>query len=233
MHLEAAGRAIPPGRGWRLGFAAILVLVSIIGGRIIPIFTRNWLAKQGKFGLPTPNGLADRAGLITLHIALLVWAFLPASPPVGWLLLLAAAANVWRLGRWRGLAVREEPLLLILHVAYGWLIVGSALLGLTTLGLAIPQSAAIHALTVGAMGTMILAVMTRATRGHTGRPLVADRTTVLIYGLVSAAALTRIAASFLDAWTMPLLSASGLFWILAFLIFALAYGRALLTPRVA
>ena len=83
------------------------------------------------------------------------------------------------------------------------------------------------------MGTMILAVMTRATRGHTGRPLVADRITVAIYMLISAAALARIAASFLPVWTMPLLSVSGLFWILAFLLFVLAYGRALLTPRVA
>jgi len=238
MHLEAAGHAVPPDLGWRLALAAILVLVSVIGGRIIPTFTRNWLAKQGRFGLPTPHGMADRLALGTLHTGLLVWAFLPESPIAGWLLLLASAANVWRLWRWRGLSTREEPLLLILHLGYAWLIAGTALLGLATLdlatlGFAVPQSAAIHALTTGAMGTMILAVMTRATRGHTGRPLVADRMTVVIYGLISGAALARIAASLLGAWTMPLLSVSGLFWILAFLVFALAYGRALLTPRVA
>ena len=233
MHLEAAGHAVPPGLGWRLGFAAILVLVSVIGGRIIPTFTRNWLARQGRLSLPTPHGMADRLALGTLHTGLLVWASLPDGPVGGWLLLLAAAANGWRLWRWRGLSAHEEPLLLILHLGYGWLAVGAALLGLATLGFAVSQSAAIHALTVGAMGTMILAVMTRATRGHTGRPLVADRITVAIYMLISAAALARIAASFLPVWTMPLLSVSGLFWILAFLLFVLAYGRALLTPRVA
>lgn len=233
MHLEAAGHAIPAGLGWRFGLAAILVLVSVIGGRIIPTFTRNWLAKQQTQKLPASHGPADRIALGSLHAGLLIWAFLPETRWAGGLLVAAAFCNVWRLWRWRGLSTKREPLLLILHIGYGWLIVGVLLLGLVTLGAPFPQSAAIHALTAGAIGTMILAVMTRATRGHTGRALSADRVTIVIYGLISAAALTRIAASILDRVEVPLLVASAGFWIAAFLVFVISYGRALLTPRLA
>jgi uncharacterized protein involved in response to NO len=125
----------------------------------------------------------------------------------------------------------EEPLLFVLHAGYAWLVLGSALLGLATLGLWVPQSAAIHALTVGAVGTMILAVMTRATRGHTGRDLSADRATAAIYVLVNLAALARVGAAFGGAWTMSLLVTSASLWIGAFGLFALVYGPMLLLPR--
>ena len=99
------------------------------------------------------------------------------------------------------------------------------------LGVDVPVSAAIHALTAGAIGTMILAVMTRATRGHTGRDLSADRVTVLIYGLVTFAAITRVTAAFAACWTMPLLIISACLWISAFAGFVLAYGPMLILPR--
>jgi uncharacterized protein involved in response to NO len=106
-----------------------------------------------------------------------------------------------------------------------------ALLGLTAQGADLPISAAIHALTAGAIGTMILAVMTRATRGHTGHALSADRATSMIYVLVNLAAITRIAASFGAGWSMPLVIASAALWIAAFGSFAIGYGRMLLLPR--
>ena len=139
---------------------------------------------------------STKLALGILHAGLIGWAFLPAFWPVGLLLLLGAAINLWRLLRWRGIATTAEPLLLVLHVGYAWLVLGVALLGLAVLDADVPLSAAIHALTAGAIGTMILAVMTRATRGHTGRDLSADRVTVLIYGLVTLAAITRVAAAF-------------------------------------
>jgi uncharacterized protein involved in response to NO len=232
MHLAAAGYGIPAGLGWRLGLAATLVLVSVIGGRIIPTFTRNWLAKRQAPSLPAPHKAVTRLALGTLHASLMMWAFLPATAWVGGSLLLSAFFNALRLWEWKGLSTREEPLLLILHVGYAWLVAGTLLLGLTTLGMSVPLSAAIHALTVGTIGTMILAVMTRATRGHTGRALSADRMTVAIYGLISAAALLRIAASVLDNMALLLLIGSAAFWIAAFLVFAAAYGKALLAPRL-
>lgn len=231
MHLEAGGVGVPPGLGWRLGLAAVIVLVSVMAGRIVPSFTRNWLAKRQGADLPAVHGWIDRVALGTLHAGLVGWAFLPDFHPIGLLLCIGAAFNLWRLLRWRGAATTAEPLLLVLHVGYAWLVLGAAMLGLEVLGIDLPLSAAIHTLTAGAIGTMILAVMTRAIRGHTGRDLSADRVTHLIYVLVALAALTRIAASFGAAWTRPLLIVSACLWIAAFAGFVLSYGPILILPR--
>jgi uncharacterized protein involved in response to NO len=230
MHLEADGIAVPSGLGWRLGLAAVIVLVSVVAGRIVPSFTRNWLARRPGSNLPAGHGWIDRAALAVLHTGLIGWAVLPTFRPIGLLLLLGAAFNLWRLLRWHGAATAAEPLLLVLHIGYAWLVFGTALLGLTTLGADLPQSAAIHALTAGAIGTMILAVMTRATRGHVGRELSADRMTSLIYIFVTLAAMTRVAAALSGAWTMPLVVTSACLWIAAFGGFVLGYGPMLLPP---
>jgi uncharacterized protein involved in response to NO len=113
-----------------------------------------------------------------------------------------------------------------------WLVAGTALLGLSLLTEAVPISAAVHALTAGAMGTMILAVMTRATLGHTGRVLRADKVTVLIYALVSASALLRMAAAWVVDGQMDLFEVAALAWVGAFVLFAAEYGPMLLAPRL-
>lgn len=219
------------GLGWRLGLAAVIALISVMAGRIVPSFTRNWLAKRRGSDLPAVPGWIDRFALGVLHAGLFGWAFFPDVPPIGLLLLLGAGLNLWRLLLWRGRATAAEPLLLVLHIGYAWLVLGAALLGLAMVDADVTQSAAIHALTAGAIGTMILAVMTRATRGHTGRDLSADRATSLIYSLVNLAAVTRVAAAFAAGWTMPLLIVSAGFWIAAFGLFTLCYGPMLLRPR--
>jgi len=231
MHLESAGVSVPSGLGWRLGLAAVVVLVSVVAGRIVPSFTRNWLAKRQGAELPAPYGRIDRAALGVLHAGLFGWAAFPSFSAIGVLLLLGALLNLWRLRRWRGGATTAEPLLLILHIGYAWLVLGAGLLGASMLDDFVPRSAAVHALTAGAIGTMILAVMTRATRGHTGRDLTADRVTSLIYILVNLAAVTRVTAAFITAWTLPLLIASACFWVAAFGGFLLRYGPMLLGPR--
>jgi uncharacterized protein involved in response to NO len=231
MHLEANGLDVPPGLGWRLGLAAVLVLVSVVAGRIVPSFTRNWLVKRQAPLMPAPHGRVDQAALGTLHAGLFGWAFLPSLQAVGLLLLLAAMLNLWRLARWRGGATVAEPLLLVLHIGYLWLVLGAGLLGLAVAGAPVPESAAIHAFTAGAIGTMILAVMTRATRGHTGRELSADRATSLIYALVTLAAVTRVIAAFAVEGSLPLLILSAGCWIAAFGLFVLRYGAMLLGPR--
>jgi uncharacterized protein involved in response to NO len=230
MYLEAGGGDLPAGLGWRLAIAAVLILVSVVGGRIVPAFTRNWLAKRGADG-PVAHGLVDRVALGVSHSALLLWAFLPERRSIGALLLLAAALNAWRLLRWRGTSTAAEPMLLILHIGYGWLTVGMALLGMASMGWAVPLSAALHSLTIGAMATMILAVMTRATRGHTGRALSADRWTGLIYISVSAAAATRVLAAF-DIGFNAMLTLSAFLWVLAFVVFLVVYGPMLLRKRL-
>ncbi|MEC4590163.1 NnrS family protein [Nitrospirillum amazonense] len=223
---EAGDVAVPNGLGWRLGLAAIIILISAIGGRIIPAFTRNWLMKRGATALPPASpGLVDRLALASLHTGLLAWAFLanghgPGTALAGCLLLLAGAANLARLARWRGWTTLAEPLLSILHLGYLWVVAGAALLGGTLLTSAVPMATAIHALTAGSIGTMMLAVMSRATLGHTGRPLTADRATVGVYLLVNGATLSRIAASLMGGTHLSLLTLSALLWVTAFTLFA-------------
>ena len=232
MYLPLAGVHLPAGLGWRLAIAAIIALLSAVGSRIIPAFTRNWLLGRRATVLPAAHDIVDSIGLATLHTGLLGWAFFPGSRLVAALLLLGAALNLWRLLRWRGAATLAEPLLSILHVGYAWVVVGAGLLGGSVLNPQIPQSAAIHALTAGAIGTMVLAVMTRVARGHTGRPLAADQVTSAIYATIIAAGVTRVVAAFAGN-SLLLLGLSALFWVAGFGLFLLAYRKALLLPRVA
>lgn len=232
MHLEVAGVAIPVGLGWRLGIAAALQLISVVGGRIIPSFTRNWLTQREHSRLPAPHGTVDVIAIGLLHGALLLWAFVPGLRGTGPILILAAAANLWRLSRWVGRATFSEPLLFILHVGYAWLAIGVALLGLSVSSTSVPIASALHALTVGAIGTMILAVMTRVSLGHTGRALSANRPTVVIFLLVNAAALARVAASWSDPVTTTFIVVSAVCWIAAFGLFEIRYSPVLLAPRI-
>lgn len=233
MYLENTDLGVPGGLGWRLGLAAIVMLMSIIGGRIIPNFTRNWLVKRGVATGLGAHGPVDRAALGALHTGLLGWAIFPAFRPLGALLLLAAVLNLWRLARWRGGATLSEPLLAILHLGYLWVVVGAALLGISILANAVPMAAAIHALTAGAIGTMVIAVMTRVSRGHTGRLLEADRVTTLIYLMTSAAAVTRVVAAFAGGSAILLISISAVLWVTGFALFAIAYGPMLVSARPA
>ena len=231
MYLELAGFDVPRGLGWRLAITAIIALISAIGGRIIPAFTRNWLVNRGASALPAAHGWIDSAALATLHTGLLGWTFFPASRWIGALLLLSAACNLWRLARWRGFASVAEPLMAVLHLGYAWVVIGAALLGAALLGDAVPLAAAIHALTAGAIGTMVLAVMTRVARGHTGRTLEADRITTAIYLMITVAALIRVAAEFAGAVSMNLLEVSAALWVASFGLFIVIYGRILILPR--
>ena len=231
MDLSMAGFGTLSGYGWRLALAAILILISVVGGRIIPSFTRNWLLARGETRLPAPAAVIDRASLGVLHATLVAWVFFPTAYATGVALLVGAALNLWRLLRWHGAATHSETLLAALHVGYGWLVLGVAALGFSNLDTAFPLSAAIHALTVGAIGTMILAVMTRVSRGHTGRQLTADRATSLIYALVILAAAARISAAVAAAAREDLLLLAAALWVGAFGLFALRYAPFLLRPR--
>lgn len=233
MHLQLMGVNIPDALPWKIGLASMGILLSVIGGRIVPSFTRNWLVKKGETRLPASKGWPDRLALASLHSALIGWAVFPDSRIVGCMALAGAAANFWRLARWRGYLTRTEPLLLILHVGYGWLAFSVALIGLALITTAVPEAAAIHALTVGAMGTMILAVMTRATRGHTGRTLTADGATRDIFVLVNVAALIRVVAEFFPGWGIWPFVLAAFAWGAAFLYYIAAYARMLVLRRFA
>jgi uncharacterized protein involved in response to NO len=232
MYLEQAGVAVPDGIGWRLAIAAVMTLISVIGARIVPGFTRNWLVARGGTALPRSSATLDRIGSAALHAGLIGWALFPTQSAFAVLLLLGAALTLARLIGWRGWATIDEPLLAILHIGYLWMIVGTALLGLSVLTPSIPESAAIHALTAGAIGTMVLAVMTRVCRGHTGRPLTADRHAVAIYAAINGAGLARVAAELLPSAFLPLLELSAVLWIAAFLLFAVWSAPVVWRPQV-
>jgi uncharacterized protein involved in response to NO len=157
----------------------------------------------------------------------------PDEIPTGILLVAAGILVGIRVARWRGLATVSEPIVVILHLGYAWLAAALALLGLAALMPAdVPASAALHALTAGAVGTMTLAVMTRASLGHTGRPIVADSATVVVYGLVTLGALLRVAAPFAGNWYLAVLSAGGTLRSAAFLLFAIRYASILWGRRL-
>jgi uncharacterized protein involved in response to NO len=231
-HAAASGLVTDPMLGIRAGIALVLLMISLIGGRIIPSFTRNWLAKHGATkGLPSQPGRFDFAVIALTAAALLAWIAAPEARPTGAVLLLAGLAQAARLSRWAGLRAARDPLVLILHIGFAWLPLGLLLLGGSILLPSIPPSAAIHALTGGAMATMILAVMTRATLGHTGRELRASGPTILIYALVTLGAVLRVAASLSFVPYAGGLALAGLAWGGAFLLFLLVYGPILSRPR--
>lgn len=232
-HAAGAGLLADPGLGWRAAIALVVLMISVIGGRIIPSFTRNWMTKQGiREGLPGQPMRFDLAVIGVTALALLGWVVAPDTRPVGWLLALAGASQLLRLARWGGWRTARDPLVLILHIGYLWLPAGLLLIAAADLGAPILPSAAIHALTAGAMATMILAVMSRATLGHTGRPLKAGGTTVFAYILITGGALLRVGAPLgLVDYTLGM-EAAALCWAGAFVLFLVIYGPILFAPRV-
>ena len=230
-HAAQAGLIGDEGLGTRAGTALVIMMISLIGGRIIPAFTRNWMTKHGRQAhLPAPAGY-DLLVLGATAIALTAWTAAPTAGIAGSLLAVAGLLQAVRLARWSGVRAARDPLVLILHVGYAWVPAGLLLLGAGLLGAAIPGSAALHALTAGAMATMILAVMTRATLGHTGRPLAASRATVILYLLITLGALLRVASPFGWFDYMLAIQVAGLAWGGAFLLFLIAYGPFLIASH--
>jgi len=216
----------------RAAIATIVTLVALIGGRVVPEFTCNWLVRHGAAELPARRGRFDSVTMVVTAAATIAWTVVGDHSLVGVWLGLAAVALAARLARWRGLSTAAEPLLWVLHLGYLWLPVGLALLAVSMHSPAVPRSVALHALTAGAMATMILAMMTRAIRGHTGRPLTASGATAMIYLLVTAAAAARLASGLVDNVSPALLHVSAAAWIAAFALFVLAYGPMLLCGRL-
>ncbi len=233
VHLEALDITATATLGNELGIAMLLLLISLVGGRIVPSFTRNWLTKnRPDVSPPIAFNWFDSTVLAATAAALAAWLYAPDATTTPWLCLATGIAQWLRLARWRGLATLREPLLWVLHLGYFWLGLGFCLLGLTNLLPWLPPFTALHVLTVGAIGTMTLAVMTRATLGHTGRPLAAGSGTTAIYVLVTIAAIGRLVAPFAGVQFMPVLSLAGAAWSAAFGLFALFYLRPLTQPRV-
>lgn len=236
FHWEAAsGAYAAQGMGLRLGLSAVLMIIAVIGGRIVPSFTRNWLTKQGAGRLPTPP--MQRFDLVALGLllaALLAWVAAPLAPLTGMALALAGLTHMARMARWAGDRTLAEPLLLVLHLGYAFVPLGALAGAAEILGRGwVGAGSAQHLWMAGALGLMTLAVMTRATLGHKGRALTAGRGTVAIYAAVICAVLARIGAGAWPEAASPLHSLSGASWIAAFAGFAALYGPMLLRRRQA
>lgn len=214
----------------RIAIGAVIFLITLIGGRIIPSFTRNWLAKRSPGRLPTPFGRFDLIVLGSSALGLALWAARPFDRATGAALIACGILHVVRLSRWTGYRTFADRLVLILHVAYAFVPLGFVLTALSAFGIVAP-GAGIHAWTGGAIGTMTLAVMSRATLGHTGRELRASVITQGVYAAIIVAALARVCASLEPDHALPLLVVAGAAWSIAFLGFAAAYSVAFWSPR--
>ena len=216
----------------RMALALVMVLLALIGGRVTPNFTRDFLAEQGMTELPAPFSRFDGLSVVLVGIAAVSWIVQPQAMATGWLLLSAGLVNLGRLSRWYGWLTWHEPLVLTLHLGYGWLAISLLVLGGAILDLGLPTTDAMHALTTGAVGVMTLAVMTRASLGHTGRPKHAGPLTVCIYILVNLGALLRVFGPSIDFSTNLALGLAAMSWSGAYLLFALVYGPFLLRPSI-
>ena len=232
VHLQALDVAYTAPLGNRLGIATLAGLIALVGGRIVPSFTRNWLVKtRPEVAPPASPSRVDLACLLVVVAGLVSWVVSADSKITFAVQILGGAAAAIRLSRWRGLKTLREPLLAILHLGYAWLAFGLALLGLNGFFDWLPATAGLHALTVGAVGTMTLAVMTRASLGHSGRALTAGPGTVAIYVLVTIAAALRVGAPLAGPQVLMTTSLAGLAWTAAFGLFAALYGPMLFRPR--
>ena len=233
FHAEAArGGHAASGYGLRIGLAAGIMLISLIGGRIVPAFTRNWLAKRESGRLPAEPGPPDKLALALSLLALGFWVATPRGNGAGLLLLVAGVVQLARLARWRGWRAGAEPLVWILHVGYAFVPVGMLALGTAILWPgSLTHAAAQHLWMAGAIGVMTLAVMTRAALGHTGRPLAAGAGTTALYLLVIASVVVRFLSGVQPHWAPSLWTGSAILWTLGFAGFAIVYGRLLIGPQ--
>jgi uncharacterized protein involved in response to NO len=222
FHLEAHFNGAAD-TGIRIGIAVVVLLISLIGGRIIPSFTRNWLVRENPGRLPVPFGRFDVIVVAIGALALSVWVLSPAGRLTGAALAIAGLLHLVRLGRWAGDRTWRERLVLILHIGYAFVPLGFLLNAMSAFEL-VPAGAGVHAWMVGAAGTMTLAVMSRATLGHSGQQLTASVATQAIYAAIIVAALARICAVIEPAHGEPLLHLAALAWAAAFFGFALSFG---------
>ena len=224
--LYAAGAA-----GLRLGLAAGVLSISLIGGRIVPSFTRNWLVRQGHTDRPAPFSRFDKAAIAVTAVTLLIWVPAPHHPVTAAALLVTGLLQLTRLARWSGHRTLSEPLVWVLHAGYAFVPLGALALGVATLAGGPALIPAQHLWMAGAIGVMTMAVMTRATLGHTGRALAAGPGTAAVYLALIASVATRFAAGLAPGAEPALSTGAGLLWIAAFLGFTALYGPDLLTRR--
>lgn len=229
FHLSASGwLPVSPLQTLHAALALIVLIECVIAGRVIPVFTAN--VTPGLQIRPRPR--LEQVTMAITAMALLLWVLVAPNPGSACVLWGAAALHMVRMLRWQSWVTRDRPILWILHAAYLWMPIGFALLGAAQWGL-LPASVGIHALTVGVTGGLIIGMITRTARGHTGRAMKASRTEVFAYGLILCAAVVRVIVPILwpEGWMFCLVAAA-LAWSLAFVLYLFVYGPWLVSTRL-
>jgi uncharacterized protein involved in response to NO len=229
LHLSYFGVVSWPERAsLRVGLDLVMFIMAVMGGRVIPMFTNNAIRGTNARRHPATEWAA-LAGILLVVAADLAAAPATLLVPLLIALALAHGARLWLWKPWRTVRM---PLVWILHAAYAWIVVHLVLRALAAAGL-VADPLAVHALTIGAIGALTLGMMTRTARGHTGRPLRADRRDVACYVLVTSAALVRVAVPLAlpDTYRLTVIAA-GACWATAFALYAVAYWPSLSQPRL-
>ena len=228
VHLSARGTwQVPALTGLQLGLDVVLLVMAIVAGRVVPMFTNNGVPGARATRHPLLEKLALGTIVLLFVADLLQWDPLLITAIV-WL---GALAHGMRLFLWHPWRTLKTPLVWILHAAYAWIVVHLALRGLSGMGWVTP-SAATHALTVGAIGALTLGMMTRTARGHTGLPLKAGPAELAMFILIQLAALTRVCGGVVASdHYLASVQASGLLWGAAFVLYAIRYWPLLTRPR--
>jgi uncharacterized protein involved in response to NO len=229
VHLAQLGVISLPGWiGIQLALDAVLFVMAVMGGRVIPMFTNNGVPDAGA----TRHPLIEKAALGTTLVLLLADALQLAGLALACIAAACALAHALRWSLWRPWKAARNPLVWVLHIAYLWIPVHLALRALAQYG-GVAPSLATHALTAGAAGGLIIGMMTRTARGHTGRPLVADRADVACYVLVLLAALVRVAVPLVvPSWLIPAVLCSAALWSSGFALYAVRYWPVLTRARL-
>jgi uncharacterized protein involved in response to NO len=228
----AAADYLQAGLALRTGIGVLLLLVTVIGGRIVPAFTANALRARGIAAEITTRKPVEVATIGSMALAVVVDALAPGQQAAGIVALIAALAQAVRLAGWRSLRTFDDPIVWVLHAAYAWLPLGLALKAVHLLAGAPWAAQWLHALTIGVAAMMIMAVMTRASLGHTGRPLVVARSIAVAYALLLGAALVRVfGPALLPASYLATVETAALLWIAAFAIYVAVYAPILTRER--
>jgi uncharacterized protein involved in response to NO len=229
FHLAVMGViSVSPMAGLYGALALIVMIECVMAGRVVPAFTMGVTP-----GLKiVTNQWVERITLGTTAVGLALWVLLPPNLVASAVLALAAVLHVGRVLSWRPLVTRQRPILWILHAAYFWIAIGLGLLALAQIGL-VPASAGVHALAVGATGGLIIGMITRTARGHTGRPILASKLEVLAYALVLSAAALRVFLPLLAPEMLVLaLVIAATAWTIAFVIYLFKFTPWLLATRL-
>jgi uncharacterized protein involved in response to NO len=217
--------------GLLLGINTVMLIIAIIGGRIVPAFTLSAIRRTDDTFAIMPFPALDRVAILSILLILIIDLLWPYSTAAGWTALIAALIHAVRLARWKTLRGLSEAIVWILHIGYAWVVIGLALKGIFLLTGSIGGTAWLHAITTGAFATMILAVMTRATLGHTGHPLIAPPLIVVAYVLITLAAVVRVTGPVFPEVYLYSIVVSGVLWIAAFGLFLVVYTPILIGPR--